>query len=72
MLGMGISNLDYVVDDVVGAFVPCDYCVNAILLATTVSAYMPKPDFSIYNVSSTTSGLSQKEFFAKGFTYLNY
>ena len=49
-LGMGISNRD-LSSDVPGTFVPCDYCVNAILVATTVSAFMPKPEFTIVQIS---------------------
>lgn len=50
-LGMGISNRDLVYEHMTGAFIPCDYVVNTILVATAVSAASPSPGFDIYHGS---------------------
>jgi hypothetical protein len=72
MLGMGISNRD-MSNDVPGTFVPCDYCVNAILVATTVSAFMPKPEFTMFQLSGYKDNIiNQTQFMAAAFDYLTY
>jgi hypothetical protein len=72
MLGMGISNRD-LSNDVPGTFVPCDYCVNAILVATTVSAFMPKPEFTMFQLSGYKDNIiNQTQFMAAAFDYLTY
>ena len=52
-LGRGVTHRDFVYDNVVSQFVPCDYVVNLILLATAVSASLPTPGFEVYHSSPT-------------------
>ena len=42
-LGMGITNRDFCYENVTGTFTPCDYVVNAILVATAHSVALPTP-----------------------------
>ena len=66
-LGMGISNRDLVYENMVGAFIPCDYVVNTILVAAAVSAALPAPGFDIYHGSPSAifRNYKQSEFFGK-------
>ena len=71
---MGISNRDLVYEHVTGAFIPCDYVVNTILVATAVSAAWPQPGFEVYHgsPSSVFRDYKQSQFFTKSHEYLQY
>ena len=71
---MGISNRDLVYEHVTGAFIPCDYVVNTILVATAVSASWPQPGFEVYHgsPSSIFRDYKQSQFFIKSHEYLQY
>lgn len=69
-IGMGISNVDLNSEDVPGAFIPCDYSVNAIMLATAMSAMLPTPSLTVYQVTATINNVTQSQFFKSGVEYL--
>jgi len=69
-LGMGITNVDLNSEDVPGAFIPCDYAVNAIMAATAYSAMTPQPTLSVFQVTATIKNVTQHQFFTSGAEYL--
>ena len=73
-MGMQFSNLQYFYPGLVSSIIPCDYVVNAIMLASAVSALPRDPEFFVVHVCS--SGAQKKStlhsFFTSANEYLKY
>lgn len=57
-VGMGITKRDYNREDVPGSFIPCDFAVNAILVATAHSITLPEPQLTIFQVTACNNGVT--------------